>query len=321
MELAVNTATMTYTFKYLLPGYYFLAQKSLGQMTSQNIDGSFNLAASADGIIRGGKIYAVQNGALSGYIEVTSNTGFFKVPLFGTSKPITSLSDLTDTFNYVSLSCPTRPGGNYQTATPGCTSDYGTIRINADNTYIRCNKQDLTNITACSSQTSGTLSTAQSQDTPTTTLAGIFNLTRSGAAANSAWIFAYTGANGQKVAVIDFNDAGSGGYGYGQAILTSQIIVSASDIAGNYSLFNLIEGDKTTSIQGTSYSSVASGVSSTGSINPNSPWTGMTSWADAVGSTNGNALITGTGVFVSQMAVAPGSYTSVNKWFEFGMKH
>jgi hypothetical protein len=97
--------------------------------------------------------------------------------------------------------------------------------------------------------------------------------------------------------------------------------VSASDIAGNYALFNLIDGDKTTSIQGTAYSSVTSTGSPTGSINPNSPWTGMTIWADSAGTSNGNAVIAGTGIFVSQMAVAPGAYLYTNEWFEFGVKH
>lgn len=124
------------------------------------------------------------------------------------------------------------------------------------------------------------------------------------------------------MAVIDFNDSNTGGYGYGQAILTSQVTVSASNIAGNYTLFNLIDGDKTTNINGTTYSSIMSSGSPTGSLNFNSPWTGMTSWTDTAGTGNGYALIAGTGVFVSQMEVpltTPYSFT--NKWFEFGMKH
>ena len=322
IALGVDTTTMTYTFKILLSSYYSSGKKGVGQMTSQNADGSFNLAASPDGFIQGGKIYVVQNGTLSGYITTTSSTGNFNVPVFGTSSPITSLNNLPDTFNYVSLSCPTRPGGNYQVATPGCTSDYGTIKINADNTYIRCSKQDLTTITPCSSQTSGTLSVAQSQDTSTTTLAGIFNLTPTGSATNSAWIFGYTATNGRKVAVIGFNDSRSGGYGFGQAVLVSQVTVSVSDITGEYSLFNLIDGEKTTKLQGTTYSSTTTTAvgSATGSINPNSPWTGMVSWADSGGSTNGNALITGTGVYVSQKAVASISYLLTNKWYELGIK-
>lgn len=47
----------------------------------------------------------------------------------------------------------------------------------------------------------------------------------------------------------------------------------------------------------------------------------MTIWADSAGTSNGNAVIAGTGIFVSQMAVAPGAYLYTNEWFEFGVKH
>jgi hypothetical protein len=322
VELGINTAKMSYTFKVLLSSYSLAGKSGLGRIISQNTDGSFNLAASSDGFIQGGKIYAVKNGTLSGYIKATFTTaiGTYDVPVIGTSNPLKYVSDLAGTFNYVSFSCPTRSDGNYQ-ATPGCTSDYGTIQITGS-TYIRCSKQDITLVPSCS-QTSGALSAAQSQSAPITLFAGVFNFTPAGALTNSAWIFGYTAANGKKVAVIDFNDATTGGYGYGQAILTSQVTVSASDIAGNYSLFNLIDGDKTTSIQATgSYStSIISTGSPTGSINANVPWPGMINWADTGGTSNGYALIAGTGIFASQMAVAPGTYLYTNKWFEFGMKH
>lgn len=320
VELGINTAKMTYTFKVLLSSYSLGGKIGSGQMTSQNTDGSYNLAASADGFINGGKIYAVKNGTLSGYIKATFTTGTYDVPVIGTSNSLKSVSDLAGTFNYVSFSCPARSFGNYQ-ATPGCTSDYGTIQI-LGNAYTRCSKGDIVSGIPCSVQTSGALSAAQSQSAPITLFAGVFNFTPAGALTNSAWIFGYTAANGKKVAVIDFNDATTGGYGYGQAILTSQVTVAPSDIAGNYSLFNLIDRDKTTSIQGTGYStSIISTGSPTGSINANVPWTGMINWADSGGTSNGYALISGTGIFASQMAVAPGTYLYTNKWFEFGMKH
>jgi hypothetical protein len=237
--------------------------------------------------------------------------------VIGMSNPLKAVYDLAGTFNYVSFSCPTPSNGNYL-ATPGCTSDYGTIKI-IGNTYSRCSKQDITSVPSCT-QTSGALSAAQSA--PITLFAGVFNFTPAGSLTNSAWIFGYTAANGKKVAVIDFNDANPAGYGYGQAILTTQVPVAPSDIAGNYSLFNLIDGDKTTSIQGTGYSSsITSTGSPIGIINLNFPWTGMINWADSTNTSNGYALIAGTGIFASQMAVAPSPYLYTNKWFEFGMKH
>lgn len=320
VELGINTATMTYTFKVLLSSYNLAGTSGLGRMISQNTDGSYNLAASADGFIQGGKIYAVKNGTLSGYIKATfTNGSTYDVPVIGTSNSFKSISYLAGTYNYVSFSCPTPSNGNYL-ATPGCTSDYGTIKI-IGNTYSRCSKQDITSVPSCT-QTSGALSAAQAQSGPTTIVAGVFNFTPTWSLTNSAWIFGYTAANGNKVAVIDFNDANTGGYGYGQAILTSQVSVAPSDIAGNYALFNLIDGDKTTSIQGTGYStSIISTGTPAGTINPNTPWPGMINWADSGGTSNGHALIAGTGVFVSQMEVAPSGYLYTNKWFEFGMKH
>jgi hypothetical protein len=323
VEMGINTATMSYTFKVLLSSYNLAGNSGLGRMTSQNTDGSFNLAASSDGFIQGGKIYAVKNGTLSGYIKATFTTGTYDVPVIGTSNSLKSVSNLAGTYNYVSFSCPTPSNGNYQ-ATPGCTSDYGTIQINSNNIYTRCSKQDLTSVTPCTSQTSGALSAAQSQSAPITLFAGVFNFTPTWAATSSAWIFGYTAANGNKVAVIDFNDSSPGGYGYGQAILTTQVPVAPSDIAGNYALFNLIDGDKTTSIQGTGYSSsisITPTVSPIGILNPNVPWQGMINWADSGGTSDGYAVIAGTGIFASQMAVAPGAYLYTNKWFEFGMKH
>lgn len=320
VEVGINTGTMTYTFNVLLSSYSLAGKAGSGQITAQNVDGSYNLAASADGFINGGKIYAVQNGEISGYVNAAFATGSGDAPLIGTSNPITSIATLADTFNYVSFSCPTPSNGNYQASTSGCASDYGTIRINADNTYTRCTKQNLAS-NVCTAATSGTLQIAQSQGAFTTTLSGVFNFTQNTSPVNTAWIFGYNAPNGKKVAIIDFNDSSAGGYGYGQAILTSQANVTATDVEGNYSLFNLIDGAKTTSISGVTYTSNMSSGSVSGSINPNSPWTGMIAWSDSGGTASGNAMISGTGVYVSQMAVAPAFYTQTNKWFEFGMKH
>lgn len=319
-ELGINTATMTYTYKVLLSSYGLSGRTGSGRITSQNTNGSFNLEASPDGIINGGIIYAVQNGEISGYVNAKFSTLAADVPIMGTSAPITAAADLAGTYNYVSFSCPTPSNGNYQAPTSGCLSDYGTLQINANNTYTRCSKQDLVT-TPCATQTSGTLTIAQSQGAFTTTLAGVFNFTANVSPVNTAWIFGYTAANGKKVAIIDFNDASVGGYGYGQAVLSAQSNVAATDIAGNYALYNLIDGAKTTSLQGTSYTSNLSVGSTTGSINFNSPWTGMINWADSGGLVSGYAVIAGTGIHTAQMEVAPVYYTAKNKWFEVGLKH
>ncbi len=317
VQLGINTATMTYTFKILLSNHNLAGKSGKGNITSQNADGSFNLAASPDGVVFGGKLFAVKNGEVSGYISASLLAGYtFNVPVLGTSNPIQTIPSMAGTYNYVSYSCPTATSGNV-IGTAGCATDLGTMSIANTFTFLRCNQQDLTTNAACTSSSTGTLSVANSAAVP-----GVFNMTRNGAAV-SGWMFAYTAANGKRVAVVDLNEtAAAGSYGYGQMVMTDQVTVTAADIDGKYALFNFIEGAKSTTIAGATYST-GSTSTTTGSINLNTPWPGMISWSDSTAQYGGNSIIAGTGIFASQMTpstVGPfSSFTS--KWFEVGLKH
>jgi hypothetical protein len=321
VQLGIDTTTMTYTFKILLSSHSLAGKTGKGNITSQNADGSFNLAASPDGVVFGGKIFAVKNGEVSGYVSASLLAGYtFNVPVLGTSNPILTIPSMAGTYNYVSYSCPTATSGNV-IGTASCTTDFGTMSIANSFTFLRCNQQDLTTNATCASSSTGTLSVANSVAT-STAVPGVFNMTRNGAT-TSGWMFAYTAANGKRVAVVDLIEAAAAGsYGYGQMVMTDQSAVVSADIDGKYALFNFIEGAKPTTLAGTGYTT-GSTSTTTGSINLNTPWPGMVTWSDSTAQYGGHAIIAGTGIFASQMTpstVGPfSSFTS--KWFEVGLKH
>jgi len=320
-QVTIDTQTMTYTLSVLLSNHNLTNKQSKGNITSQNGDGSFNLAASPDGLVFGGKIYAVKNGEISGYLNASVIAGFtFNVPVLGTSSPLQNIPSIAGTYNYVSYSCPTASSGNV-IGTAGCATDYGTMLIANTFTFTRCSQQDLTTNAACTLSSTGTLSVANSATT-STAIPGVFNITRNGAA-SSGWLFAYTAANGKRVAVIDLNEAAAtGSYGFGQIVMSDQSAVTSTEINGAYAMYNFIEGAKPTTIAGTGYTT-GSTSTTTGSINLNTPWPGMISWSDSTAQYGGQAVIAGTGLFVSQMTPsAIGPFSSfTGKWFEVGLKH
>jgi hypothetical protein len=244
--------------------------KGSGTLT-KNEDGSYTPSGSPNT-----KIYAVQNGLILGTIQVAPNLPV--APLIGVSNPVSASSDVAGTYNYVSIQCPTKVVGNFN----GCSSYVGSVKVTSTSAttanYLTCENDDIDKATPnCGGSTTGTLRYTGS--------GGIWEMIRSGSSAKS-FLVTQKSPNGQNVGFLDFNDPG--GYGYGQATMSTKITFTPDDLTKN--LGNWIM----TSIQGNiqKFTMNTDGSTSLGGVGvPNTPWNGMVRFPDGVtGIQSGNGL-------------------------------
>ncbi len=323
LQLTVDTSNMIYSYSVLDTSYaasgVSVGQNSSGTLLSSNPDGTYNLGPSLDNFILSGKILQI-NGELAGHLSIPLISGSANIPVFGSSFPISSLIFIAGTYNYQGFSCNTLGIANAASATPGtCSSQYGTMTITVINpinpisaSYTTCVSGDITNQNAASGHPctggplTGTIQVASAL-TP-----GVYNLFNAG---NQliGWFFAFTAPNGQNVGVIDRDDTYSNAYGH--TILSAYAGLASGTADGSYYV-NDNEGREswvtlTTTLNLnpypysgplpyiTNYTSTAQ-PGFQGVLTPNSPWTGMSTYAiSSVSATtvSGVAMVTGTGVY------------------------
>lgn len=208
-----------------------------------------------------------------------------ETPVIGIPNPISVSSTLAGTYNFVSVQCPSKSQG----AMSGCLGRYGSLKIAATDTnkvsYSTCESDDIDKAApVCISTTTGTGTFDP--------VLGVWKFSRDGST-NEKYMAAFTASNGQKVAYLDFNDAG--GYGFGQATVSEKIALSNdgyASAAGDWFLVNLGPGGNTTSFIVTANADGT--VSSGGSMVINRPWAGfVTNTLD----TRGMWILAGSGVF------------------------
>lgn len=294
LNFTINTTVSPPAYSYTIVKSAYGLTNSTGSGTlSTNSDGSYTPSGSPNS-----RVYALSNGLLVGGVKLNIGGTQTAVPIVGVSTPVTTLASLAGTFNYVSTACISNANG-YPTH-PNCGTSYGTLKIAANGTFIQCTTTNITTSTSCST-TTGTIGNASN---------GVWEYERAGSS-NKNYLLAFTAPNGQKVLVIDFNDAG--GYGYGHAIASTQPTVNfaSGDANGTW----IAHGNNNTSgavtISGTSYTSSFTNGTNSGNFTLNSPWIGF---VRATGSTDtGYALLAGTGVYVYR------SNTVNNPYYEIGM--
>lgn len=283
ISYSVDTTKLTYSYTVIKSQYGCEVPTSdchsgSGSLTL-NADKSFSVSGSS-----GSKFYALQSGLLVGTIKLGSMPA---TPIIGIPNPISSGPSLAGTYNFISVQCPNKSNG----AMTGCSGRYGSLTVTSTGpssiAYSTCESDDVQKQPpACASSTTGTGSYDPNLNA--------WKFLRTGST-NENFMVAFTSTNGKKVAYIDFNDPGAGGYGYGQATVSEKqalVLADRTTNAGNWFMVSLVPGADSTSLVVTSNADGT--VSTGGSMVANQPWDGF---IENTTDTNGKFIMAGSGVF------------------------
>jgi len=294
MQVSLDTSKMTYNYTVQETSYAASGvapgQSGTGSI-AQNADGSFNLSASSDGYILGGKILARQNGLLGGHVQLRLFGSATSIPLFGLSAPNSNLGALAGTYTYQGFSC-SASGVASALGNPACVSSTGTITITSAGTYTMCKGGDINTspgLNACVTTTTGSINAVSS-------VPGLFDFL-SAANAHIGWVFTSTAPNGQNVAAIDHDDAFTPAYGH--SVLSSYASAVAGVADGSYLVSNNESGEQMVTISGASMVTTAI-PGAVGTLTFNSPWPGLSAFqyvTSGVVASSGVAMTGGTGAF------------------------
>jgi hypothetical protein len=326
LQLSVDTASLTYSYTVLETSYAASGvrqgQTSTGTLTaaahssaSTYPAGTYNVGPSSDGFITGGTVFPGLNGALVGDLSISLFPSI-KIPVIAFANPKSSLVDFDGIYNYQGFTC-SAPGIADVAGASGCLSNYGTISIAATAnsslaSYTECKGGDITAQTAhpCTgAPLTGYLAAMPSGSS------GVYDFQDS-AGNHLGWLFAFSAANGQKIAVIDHDDAISTPNEFGYTLLAGYASLTQGVPNGSYyaktneqgeSLVTVAtSGVNTTTTTATTayYSTVQSGVA--GTLTLNSPWNGFSTYnipASGVSpAVSGIALANGSGAYANSSA-------------------
>ncbi len=271
---------LSYTFNSTNNTYSYTITESAYNLGNTTVSG--NLTVNGDGTYSpttapAAKIFATQGKVIGGALPLT---GLGTRPFFGIATPSTTAPAIAGTYNFVSLKCTNPSNGNF--TVPNCRTDYGTMKFdNSTNppVYYFCSQANLT------ATGTGACATGQMNHTGS----GVWRLTNNAFANINVYFMGMQGANGQKIGILDFNNAASG-FGYGQALLAQQQSTSMADVSGSYVYF---KQDGTAG----SMSLMSNGTTDSSRIfTANNPWQGM-----ALSNASGGqslALYSGAGFYI-----------------------
>lgn len=302
LQFGINTTNMTYTYTVNYTAYaasgVVAGKTGSGPLLSMNAGGSYNVGASSDGFITGGKLLPLQNGLLVGHVQV-GMFGTAKIPVFGVSNPITTVAGLAGTYNYQGFSCSSLGIANVL-GNGACLSHSGTVSVAASGVYTVCKGGDVTTspgTNACAAQATGTISALA---TP-----GVFDY-RNAANGHAGWFFAFTAPNGQKIAVIDHDDSTL--LEYGHTVLATYISTVSGAADGKYFVKNNEGGESLLAVSGVSLTDASLLGTYSGTLTLNSPWAGLEAYNFAVSGVSvasGVAMAAGTGVYTYTSTADP----------------
>lgn len=276
VSYSVDRNNLTYTYTITESAYGKAGASGSGTLT-RNSDGTYTPSGFTNG-----RIKILDNGLLVGAIYEDLNGDSVKeiVPVLGIANPVTTGSEAQGVYNFVSRQC----------VASGCASMYGTLKVNADGSWVSCEAGNLgvsPTAPACTSTQSGTV--ANFSGGKGVVLVG-------GVKAGSMLIF--KDAAGQKVILLDLN-GGVASMGKGAFFASSQGFPSSTDGTWHYTTSFGSRG--TAVVTGNAFTDA--GVTNTGlafgpynyTLQFNQPWLGF-------GTTNtGNTIgiLAGAGMFAS----------------------
>lgn len=281
----VDTSALTYSYTITESQYGLANQSGSGSLTkvANNV---YTLSG-----VNNGTVAILPNGMMLGSIRHNFGAGVQTVPVMGITNPISSIAGVAGTYNYVTRGC---------TTANSCNGNYGTIQINANDTWSFCVGA---NGSGCSFTGSGNLQALGN---------GKFAVYDSGTLVGT--LFA-TSSGTQKVLVIDLKDgrAFPNSLGKGIVLASGQVAVNstltngswaAASSSGHWATFTASGNN----IQYTSYD--GSSVSSSSTATPDSPWIGLIRTSS--GGNTYTSMLAGYGVYISS---GPSGY------LELGIKY
>jgi hypothetical protein len=271
----VDTTALTYSYTITESQYGLTGTTGSGTLTSLG-----NNAYSLSGIANS-RIVTLPNGFMMGAIrhDFGDGNGVKTYPVVGMTNPTSTLAGMTGTYNFISRGCITGSG---------CTTKYGTIRINNDATWNYCPSVNVASGSpACGATSMGSVSSLGS---------GKYALAVSGTTVGT--VLAMT-SGGQTVLMVDLKDTSTGGssLGKGFIVASTQTAVNTTQTDGTW----FAHGSSgytavfTTSGNAVHYSQVnGSAANTNATITLDNPWTGV---AQSPSSTP--VMLAGQGVYVN----------------------
>lgn len=238
------------------------------------VTGSGTLITNNDGTytpqdIPNARIFTLQNGMMIGAVRLSINGTQRAVPLIGFQNLASVLTN--DTLNTVQRICT-------DATQAACASSYGTMRINADGTWVSCDNSNYDeNPGACNGRRTGTLNALS---------VGKWQVLAS-TSAELGTALAFQASNGQNVWVIDLNQSvANGGLGMGVIAGASKLTANPANTDGTWLIAGTtgaLQYTGSLTLSDTNYTANATAVSGTGSVPiggsatlvHNVPWTGL----------------------------------------------
>lgn len=269
VEYQIDPNLLTYSYTIKSSAYGLDSTPRTGTLTYNQSDDTYT----PSGI--NGKIAYNSSGLLFGVIKENFGSGVISVPVFGMKSLEKQISNISDTYNFVSYQCI---GNN------ACISKYGTIKINSNGTWQSCETGNLTAVTPnCTSSITGSGSLDSNS--------GKITLTdNSSATVGTAISFV---SNGQKVLVIDLT-GGNATLGKGMVVASAQNNAPTS-MDGTWRYIRTSETGRLVINGSTITQTIDGGGSGSTTFTANTPWTGFATTA------NGNiALAAGSGMYAAK---------------------
>lgn len=300
LQLTVDPANMSYSYLIQYTSYsasgVSAGQGSGGSLLSQNPDGTYNLGVSSDGFILAGKVLPRKNGLLAGEVELKPFGSGVRIPLFGVTSPIGSLTAISGVYDDQGFSCSVSGVANVL-GNPACASHIGTIAINSAGAFTWCKGGDINTspgANPCVATVTGSIN-AQSA-TP-----AVFDL-RNASNAHIGWFFAVNAPNGRILAVVDHDDAGTPEFGHTLLSTYASAVAGAAD--GSYLVENDEGAEQMVTIAGSGLTTTAM-AGAAGTLTFNSPWPGLSTYQLAV-----SGVVASSGV---AMTGASGAYSYISR--------
>lgn len=305
LNFTVDTTALTYSYTVTESSYGLKGLTGSGTLTA-NSDGSYTPSEFPTS-----RIQVYQNGIMVGAVTLDINGQTIDAPVVGLSSPITSVASLAGTYNFLGETCE-GPEASANMGVGVCNTVYGTLIIDSAGTYVACTGEDLTGDSTCSAgaKTIGEIVSAGD---------GLFEFNRDSTAFtavdNANYLLASVAPNGQNVLIIDTNDSGAGGYGYGHLVGSTQTdTVDTVNAPGTWT-WNANNGDSGTFDLTCSSATVCT--SSAGpTITIGTPWAGLGEVAN--NGFNYYVLMAGSGVYVQAAAPSQGAVGAFNTYMEVG---
>jgi hypothetical protein len=305
LTFSVDTTALTYSYIVTASSYGLTGQTGSGTLT-KNSDGSYSPSEFPTS-----RIQVYQNGIMIGAVALDINGQTVDAPVVGLSSPITSVASLAGTYNFLGETCE-GPVASSGMGVGDCNTVFGTLVIDPTGTYKACTGADLTADAICSS---GTLTSGDVVSAGN----GLFEFNRDStvftAVTNANYLLASAASNGQNVLIIDTNDSGAAGFGYGHLVGSTQTTnVDTVNAQGTWT-WNANNGDSGTFDLTCSSSTVCTS-SSGPTITIGNPWAGLGTVTN--GGFNYHVLMAGTGVYVQAAVPSQGAPGAYNIYMEVG---